>query len=214
MNRPALLALALLPILAACKPAAAPDAAPAPTGTPAVAAATAPAPVPAIGAREEVAAAMRKFWDLRSYHAAMHLEGGPRGPIDNAVDFVAPDRYRMEAAGRGAQVIIGDTMYLDVNGRAMQVPLPEGTITQWRDPAKLADAQTEMQVDAQGGDAVDGQAAKKYLVRVAKPKPTEITIWIDDNGLPLQIVSHNPLGQATIKYSRFDDPTLSIEPPK
>ena len=144
----------------------------------------------------------------------MHLEGGPRGPIDNAVDFVAPDRYRMEAAGRGVQVIIGDTMYLDINGRAMQVPLPEGTITQWRDPAKLADAQTEMQVDAHGSDAVDGQPAKEYLVRVAKPKPAEITLWIGDGGLPLQIVSHNPLGQATIRYSRFDDPAIVIEPPK
>ena len=120
----------------------------------------------------------------------------------------------MEAAGRGVQVIIGDTMYLDINGRAMQVPLPEGTITQWRDPAKLADAQTEMQVDAQGSDAVDGQPAKKYLVRVAKPKPAEITLWIGDGGLPLQIVSHNPLGQATIRYSRFDDPAIVIEPPK
>ena len=211
MNRRTLLAVALLPVLAACKPAAAPDATPAPAARPEVAAAAA---VPALDARGEVAAAMRKFRDLRRYHAAMHLEGGPRGPIDNAVDFVAPDRYRMEAAGRGAQVIIGDTMYLDINGRAMQVPLPEGTITQWRDPAKLADAQTEMQVDAQGSDAVDGQPAKKYLVRVAKPKPAEITLWIGDGGLPLQIVSHNPLGQATIRYSRFDDPALAIEAPK
>lgn len=211
MNRRTLLAAALLATLAACKPAAAPDATPTPAAKPEVAVSPV---VPAIDARGEVAMSMRKFWDLRSYHAAMHLEGSPRGPIDNAVDFVAPDRYRMEAAGRGAQVIIGDTMYLDINGRAMQVPLPEGTITQWRDPAKLADAQTEMQVDAQGSDAVDGQPAKKYLVRVAKPKPAEITLWIGDGGLPLQIVSHNPLGQATIRYSRFDDPAIVIEPPK
>jgi hypothetical protein len=96
----------------------------------------------------------------------------------------------------------------------MKVPLPAGTLTQWRDPARLADAETDMQVDAQGSEAVDGQPAKKYLVRVAKPKPAEITIWIGGNGLPLQIASHNPMGEATIRYSRFDDPTLSIEAPK
>jgi len=210
MNRLALPALALLATLSACKPAAAPEATPVPAAKPPVAA----APIPATSAREEVAAAMRKFWNLRSYHADMHLEGGPRGSIDNAVDFVAPDRYRMQAAGRGSQVIIGDTMYLDINGRSMQVPMPAGTISQWRDPAKLADAETEMEVDAQGSAAVDGQPAKQYLVRVAKPKPTEITLWIGADGLPLQIASPNPLGQATIKYSRFDDPTLTIEPPK
>lgn len=213
MDRKTPLAAALFALLVACKPAATPEAAPAPAPpaqTPAVAV---PSP-PAIGPREEVAAAMRRFWGLRSYHTDMHLEGGPRGAIDNAVDFVAPDRYRMETPGRGRQVIIGNTMYLDANGRTMLVPLPEGTVGQWRDPARLADAEAEMQVDALGDEGVDGQAAKKYLVRMAKPKPTEITIWIGGNGLPLQIVSHNPMGLATIKYSRFDDPSLSIEAPK
>ncbi|MFT3897256.1 MAG: hypothetical protein QM719_06115 [Thermomonas sp.] len=213
MDRKTLLAAALLPILAACKPAAAPQAGPTPAPA-APTAAVAAAPGPVSDARADVVAAMRAFWNLRSYHTAMHIEGGPRGPIDNAVDFVAPDRYRMETAGRGAQVIIGDTMYMDVNGHGMKVPLPEGTLTQWRDPGKLADAETEMTVEAQGSDAVDGQAAKKYLVRVAKPKPGEMTMWIGDNGLPLQIVSHNPMGQATIRYSRFNDPALSIEAPQ
>lgn len=213
MNRPvvrALPACVLIALLAACKPAATPEAAsvaPAPAPTPA------PAPV-ASNPRADVAAAMHAFWELRSYHAAMHVEGGPRGPMDSGVDFVAPDRYRMDMPGRGSQVIIGDTMYLDVGGRHMKVPLPEGTISQWRDPAKLADAETEMEVQAQGLDTIDGQAAKRYLVRVEKPKPTAIAIWIGDAGLPLQIASDNPMGQATIKYSRFNDPALAIDAPK
>jgi hypothetical protein len=220
MDRKTLLAAALLPILAACKPAAAPEAATsaAPgTGDPAPAAAN---PVAAVAqavlpdAKGQVVDAMRKFAGVRSYHASMRLEGGPRGPMTNELDFVAPDRYRMEMAGRGSQVIIGNTMYLDIDGRSMQVPLPEGTITQWRDPARLADAEANMTVDDQGSDSVDGQSATKYVVHVAKPKPGEITMWIGDGGLPLQIVSHNPMGQATIRYSRFDDPALSIEAPK
>ncbi|GAA5000708.1 hypothetical protein FNZ56_10485 [Pseudoluteimonas lycopersici] len=220
MNRRTSLALALLTILAACKPAATPDTA-ANASSPAAASAPAAAnPVAAVAqavlpdAKGEVVAAMRKFTGVHSYHAAMHLEGGPRGPIDNAVDFVAPDRYRMEMAGRGSQVIVGDTMYMDINGRTMQVPMPAGTLTQWRDPAKLADAQANMTVDDQGSDSVDGQSAKKYVVHVAQPKETTTTIWIGDAGLPLQILANNPMGQATIKYSRFDDPTISIEPPK
>lgn len=203
-------ACVLFALLAACKPGAAPEAA---AVAPAPAAERAPAPVVS-NPRAEVVAAMRKFWGLRSYHAAMHVEGGPRGTIDSSVDFVAPDRYRMEMPGRGSQVIVGDTMYLDVGGRHMKVPLPEGTISQWRDPAKLADAETEMDVQGQGLDTIDGQPAKRYLVRVQKPKPTSIAIWIGDAGLPLQIASDNPLGSATIKYSRFDDPALVIDTPK
>lgn len=227
MNRPTLLAAAMLATLAACKPAAAPDAAanaspadataaPAPAGTSAAGrlAAAADAVNPMTSPREAVVAAMRKFTGVGSYHASMHIEGGPRGPMTNEMDFVAPDRFRMEMAGMGTQMIVGDTMYMDMQGRTMKVPMPAGTLTQWRDPAKLAEAEADMTVDAQGSDPVAGQAAEKYVVRVTRPKPTETTIWIGDAGLPLQIMSHNAMGVATIQYSRFNDPTISIEPPK
>lgn len=220
MNRRTLLAVALLPVLAACKPAATPDTAANASPPDAASAPTAANPVAAVAqamlpdAKDQVIGAMRKFTGVHSYHAAMHMEGGPRGPIDNAIDFVAPDRYRMQVAGRGSQMIIGNTMYLDINGHAMQVPLPEGTLTQWRDPGKLAEAEANMTVDDQGSDSVDGQSATKYVVHVRQPKQTTTTIWVGDAGLPLQILAHNPLGDATIKYSRFDDPTISIEAPK
>lgn len=223
MHRPAarhaLPALALLSILAACKPAAAPadaTAAPAPAGTSSAdkLAAAADAMNPMTSPREAVVAAMRKFTSVGSYHASMHMEGGPRGPMTSEMDFVAPDRFRMEMGGMGTQMIVGDTMYMNVDGRSMKVPMPAGTVTQWRDPAKLAEAEADMTVDAQGSDPVAGQAAEKYVVHVTKPKPTETTIWIGDSGLPLQILSHNAMGVATIQYSRFNDPTISIEPPK
>jgi hypothetical protein len=220
MDRKTLLAAALLPILAACKPAAAPEAAPDPApaaGDPAPAAAN---PVAAVAqavrpdAKGQVVDAMRKFAGVRSYHASMRLEGGPRGPMTNELDFVAPDRYRMELAGVGTQVIVGDAMYMDMGGRTMKVPMPPGTLTRWRDPARLADAEANMSVEARGSDSVDGQSATKYLVHVAQPKATTTTLWIGDAGLPLQILAHGAAGDATIKYSRFNDPAIAIEAPK
>lgn len=220
MNRKTLLAAALLTALAACKPAATPDTAANASSPDAASAPAAANPVAAVArtvlpdAKGEVVAAMRKFAGVHSYHAAMHLEGGPRGPMDNSIDFVGPDRYRMEMSGMGSQVIIGDTMYMSMHGRTMQVPMPAGTLTQWRDPGKLAEAEANMTVDDQGSDSVDGQSAKKYVVHVSQPKETTTTIWVGDAGLPLQILAHNAMGDATIKYSRFDDPTISIEAPK
>ena len=73
---------------------------------------------------------MDKFLAASSFHASMHMEGAQT--MTNEMDFVAPDRYRMQMTA-GTQVIIGDTMYMETRGKRMQVPLPAGTISQWRD---------------------------------------------------------------------------------
>jgi hypothetical protein len=231
---PFLLVLPLLAGLAACKPsppsvpdasapaAATPDAQAtgttgASTATNAVADAMA-AMSPVATPKEAIRKSMQRFMQARSYHATMQLDGGPRGAMSNEVDFVAPDRFRMAMPGMGTQTIIGDTMYMSVDGRSMKVPLPAGTLTQWRDPAKLDENAATMTVEAQGRDSVDGTPARKYLVHNTRPQPSDVTMWIGNDDLPLQIrVSGSAQGHATtttIRYSRFDDPSLKIDPPQ
>jgi hypothetical protein len=230
---PFLLVLPLLAGLAACKPsppsvpaATAPAAAPdaqatdaAGTGTATNAVADAMAAMsPVATPKEAIRKSMQRFMQARSYHATMQLDGGPRGAMSNEVDFVAPDRFRMAMPGMGTQTIIGDTMYMSVDGRSMKVPLPAGTLTQWRDPAKLDENAATMTVEAQGRDSVDGTPARKYLVHNTRPQPSDVTMWIGNDDLPLQIrVSGSAQGHATtttIRYSRFDDPSLKIDPPQ
>lgn len=231
---PALLVLPLLAALVACKPSPpegaamatpeAPAASPASgNGGSAAAAATAVADAvtaasPFATPKEAIRNSMQRFMGLRSYHATMQLDGGARGAMTNEVDFVAPDRFRMTMPGLGTQTIIGDAMYMSVDGRSMKVPLPAGTLTQWRDPARLDENAATMTVQAQGRDSVDGTPARKYLVRNSKPQPSDVTMWIGDDDLPLQIrVSGSAQGQATtttIRYSRFNDPSLTIDPPQ
>ena len=98
-----------------------------------------------------------------------------------------------------------------------------GALTQWRDPLKIEENKAGMSVEALGSDSVDGQAAKKYLVRHAggtpgQPQPSEFTFWIGNDDLPLQLVSQ---GEAQgkpysmkLSYSRFDDPSIVIDVPK
>jgi hypothetical protein len=217
--RHALSALAALCLLAACKPAAAPAAAPAATAAPAAAlpaqpAAAAAAIAAAASPRDAVIAAMHRMVAARSYHADMHLESGKAGTRDTTLDFVAPDRFRMAMAGMGTQYIIGNTMYLDVHGRRIQAPAPAATLQQWRDPGRLAGIEATMTVDDQGSERIDGAAVHKYLVRNDKPTPVEMTLWVDDAGLPRQLATHTAIGSVTTRYSRFDDPTLAVEPPK
>ncbi|WP_159016949.1 hypothetical protein [Cognatiluteimonas profundi] len=219
--------------LAACKPATPPasDA----TGASPAAPSTAPSAAPPAGKpstlariagdlnplpdpRDAIKASMDRFVAVRSYHATMDFEGGPGGMMGrHEIDFVAPDRFRMQTP-MGTQIIIGDTMYMHVQGRTMKMPMPKGTLTQWRDPAKLAQSEAGMTVQAQGSDTIDGAPARKYLVHHEQPRPTDVTMWLNGDGLPVRIqvasLMQGKTVTSTTNYSRFNDPTIQVEPPQ
>lgn len=213
--RPLALACLVL-VLAACKPSAPADTVaptqPEPAGTLEKAAA---ALNPVSSPEDEMKASMDRFLKARSFHAVMDMQGAKSMAIE--MDFVAPDRYRMKMP-MGTQVVIGDTMHMQANGRSMKVPLPEGTLTQWRDPLRIEENKAGMSVESLGNDTVDGQPAKKYLVRHAEPKPSEFTFWIGGDGLPLQLVSQGESQgkpySMTLRYSRYDDPGIVIDAPQ
>lgn len=214
VSRPLLLAAALATGLAACKRDAPPAPEAAASATTASAATIAPVANP-LGAKDEVGRAMDRFLGVKSYHATMET-ASDRGAMTIEMDFVAPDRYRMKTP-MGTQHVIGDTMYMTANGHTMKVPLPKGQITGYRDPARFAENKANMTVEALGSDSVEGQSAKKYLLRTTAPTPGESTLWVGDDGYPLKIEVVGDAGgthaRTTIRYSRFDDPAIRIEAP-
>ena len=222
-----LLGLALLLGLAACKPStpAATDMTAPPSmheATKASAGEHATAAVDAINPmtspREAVIASMHKLMDATSYHVSMQMSGGPKGLMNNEVDFVAPDRFRMEMAGVGTQIIVGDTMYMSMQGRSMKVPMPEGITNQWRNPGNFKEAEASMMAEGMGSEAVDGISAQKYSVRQSVPTTTDYTLWIGPDGMPLQMRMNIDMKgtptTTTLRYSRINDPTLSVDTPK
>ncbi len=234
--RSRMLSLVATCALAACKPAGTPaidasatSTAPPASSTPAPAAAAATGKSstlagisgdsnPLSDPPQAINASMDRFVALRSYHATMDVEGGPGGTMGHhEIDFVAPDRFRLQMP-MGTQVIIGDTMYMQMQGRTMKMPMPKGTLTEWRDPAKLQQSEAGMTVQDQGRDTIDGVAARKYRVHHAQPKPADVTMWIDGDGLPLQIQVASPVKgktmTSTMRYSRFNDPTIRVDAPR
>jgi hypothetical protein len=129
------------------------------------------------------------------------------------MDFVAPDRYRMKTP-MGTQYVIGDTMYMTMNGRTMKMALPKGQIANYRDPAQFEANKATMTVEALGRDTIDGQSARKFLIRNTQPRPSESTIWVNGDGYPLRIeVVGQQAAQVSIRYSRFNDPAIRIDAP-
>lgn len=203
--------LSLSSLLLGCKGEPEAVVPPAQTARPAVAA---DARLPAASALAEVKASMDKFLAARSFHAVMTVEGSQ--PMQNEMDFVAPDRYRMTMPV-GTQVIIGDVMYMDMHGQQTRVPIPEGTISQWRDPLKIRENRAGLSAEFLGEENVADAHARKYRVRHTQPEPGEFLYWVDREGLPLQL-RHSGQSQTgpytmTLTYSRFNDPTIAITPP-
>lgn len=168
-----------------------------------------------LSAKDEIGKVMDGFLGVRSYHATLDTTH-PQGNIAMEMDFVAPDRYRMKMP-MGTQYVIGDTMYMTMDGRTMKVPLPKGQVANYRDPASFEANKASMQVEALGSDTVDGQAARKYRMRNTQPVPSESLLWVSADGYPLKIEVSGAAGgvttRTTIHYSRFNDPSIRIDPP-
>ena len=196
--------LPALPLLA-CLLLASCDRAPAP--------ATAATPVPAADAAQAVLAASQRFAALRSFHAELDVRGGPR-PVRSAMDFVAPDRFRVETPA-GAQIIIGDTLFLQAEGAIRQVPLPAGALEQWRSPLPADADPAALQVEDLGSQSLDGVATRHYRLRSGPGE--HLDYWVDDQGLPRQIVRSGTAQdgpyQLRLRYSRFNDPALRVDLP-
>ena len=63
-----------------------------------------------------------------------------------------------------------------------------------------------------------GKPAKKYRMTAAGQVPTSTLIWVGINDLPIKLETTGTYAgrtiTTTIHYSRFNDPTIHVDPPK
>jgi len=210
---PALPLLACL-LLAACDRAPAPDAGTAPAAAPASAPALAPVPAAAAAdPAQAVRVASEHLAGMRSFHAELDVLGAAQ-PVHSAMDFVAPDRFRLHTPA-GIQTIIGDTMFLQAGGAIQQVPTPPGLLEQWRSPLPADAPAAPLQAEDLGRQSLDGVDTRHY--RLVSAAGERLEYWVDDQGMPRQIVRNGSNQgrpyQLRLRYSRFNDPALRIDLP-
>lgn len=180
--------------------------------------------------RDDLFAAWQRFLALTSFRSQIHSEGPPA--TDIALEFQAPDRYRMVMANGPTNVLVGGTAYMTIGGRTMKLPVPaQSMAAQYRDEAFLAKLKEGMVVEDLGKDSLDGQPVRKlrYVQEATPPGPpgaapagkgqATTVAWVAIGSgriLKLEVDSEfNGKRQRTvIRYSDFDDPSITIQAPK
>lgn len=168
------------------------------------------------GPKEDMVAMSKKFLSLRSYHVTL-INSDKRVP-KTEMDFVAPDRYRIDMPPMGEQHMIGDTLYMTVDGRSMRMPMPKGMMTQWREPTRVFREVEKMQVEALGADTVNGKPTKKYRFTQTGATAVSTLMWVGADGYPVKMETTGGVGKrastVTVFYSRYNDPSIKIDLPK
>jgi len=168
--------------------------------------------------KDDLHAAFAKFLQAKSFRAS--VTDVKNGGVVSTMEFVAPDRYRIKPAKGPQSLVVGDTMYLDMNGKLTPMPVPGigEKVAQYRNKDFLAEVESGMTVQALGDETVDGEAAKVYAYTVTKPLKSDAKTWISQkSGLPIQIESTGSFMGHTattrVRYSGFDDPSIRIDAP-
>jgi outer membrane lipoprotein-sorting protein len=170
------------------------------------------------GPKEELHDAFIKFLDASSFRAT--LTDVAKGTTLSELEFVAPDRYRVSMPNGPSQVIVGDSMYMNMSGRYMKMPIPAGKIAaQYRSRSALDEMEKGLAVDALGPGTVDGEAARVYHYVTTQGGKADVKTWVSTkSGLPLQVETTGSDGRkkqtVRIRYRDFNDPGIRVDVPK
>lgn len=168
--------------------------------------------------KDEVHKAFVRFLAMTSFKADIDSTSG-KYKSKSAVEFQSPDRYRITSDGRPANVIIGGTMYMNMDGTLMKIPMPglKAMLAQYRNPDTLKELEAGVTVEALGTETVNNQIAKKYRYTTTQPHVSNNVIWVAGNGNILQLETSGTLSKKSfyslIRYSKYNDPGIKISSP-
>jgi hypothetical protein len=140
----------------------------------------------------------------KAVHADEHFSNGEMV----AVDSIPPDRIKVMPSKGGGEIVIGNQMWVNSNGKWTKMPSIMATvilkvINQYRNMAPTRDVDAASVKDL-GMQSVGGKALHAYSY-TAHGVPE--TIWVDATYLPMQAVVQSKNLTTTIVYS-YDNVTI------
>ena len=168
-------------------------------------------------ARQELHAAFARNIALKSFKGTM-VDLSSNKTV-SVVEFQAPDRFRVTPTGAPSSVIIGDTMYMHLDGRTMKVPMPKGTFAKYRNQDAMKELEKGTTVESRGMGRVGAQPARTYRFLSTKDKDQySSTVWVGvASGQVLQLETAGksagkPFSMRML-YTDFNNPAIKINAP-
>ncbi len=170
----------------------------------------------AADARSELHAAFQKNLAAKTYRATM-TDLATNQQV-STVEFQAPDRYRISAAGMKS-VIANGNMYMTVDGKAMKVPLQPGMLEKFRSDAAWKQMEKETLISNAGAGAIDGDLVLKYHWITSGKHPSTGDVWVSKkSGYVVQVETSEAKGSkrgaVRVRYSDFNSAAIKVTPPK
>ncbi|OGT58923.1 MAG: hypothetical protein A3E01_05995 [Gammaproteobacteria bacterium RIFCSPHIGHO2_12_FULL_63_22] len=175
------------------------------------------APAAWADARQELHQAFVRNMALKSFKATM-VDLSSNKTV-SVVEFQAPDRFRVTPTGAPSSVIVGDTMYMSIDGRTMKMPMPKGTFGKYRNEDAIKDLEKGTVVESRGMGRVGAQPARLYRFLSAKGKDQYTsTVWVGvASGQVLQLeTSGKSAGKPfsmRMLYTDFNSPKIKVNAP-
>lgn len=157
------------------------------------------------GPAGDFAKAIEAFQQAKSWHADEHFSNGRTVKVD----YVAPDRWRVQPTSKITELVIGKNVYMVRNGHAMRLPFGGGMIRKMIRKLSTGKMTDEMRKSLRdlGMQTLNGHRVHVYSFTSQKIPET---VYVGAGHLPVQVVIHDKKHPATITYSKFNAP-ISIE---
>lgn len=168
--------------------------------------------------KDEVHSAFVRFLAMSSFKADINSTTG-KYKSKSVVEFQAPDRYRVINDGKMPNLIIGGTMYMDMNGSLMKIPMPglKAMMAQYRNPDMLKELEAGVAVESLGTETINNQVLKKYRYTTTQPHVTNNILWVASNGNIVQLETSGSMNKkpflTLIQYSQYNSPAIKISSP-
>jgi hypothetical protein len=149
----------------------------------------------------DLSRAIAAFRQAKSWHAEEHFSNGRTVELD----YVAPDRWRVQPSPKVTELVIGKDIYMVRNGHATHLPFGGGMIRKMIKrftTGKMTDQMRRSLRDL-GMQTLHGRPVHVYSF-TSQNIPE--TVYIGADHLPVQAVIHDKKHPATITYSKFNAP--------
>lgn len=158
------------------------------------------------GPYEDLVKVETAFQNVKSFHAVEQFSNGK----SSIVDYVAPDRWRIQNSPKDAEILIGNDFYTVSNGKVSHMPFGGSLMRRIITHYSKFGNDNDIRQTAQdlGMQTLNGQPVHAYSF---KSHGALATLYVGADSLPLENVVKSGKRITTITYSEYNQP-ISIEP--